>query len=121
MLKLTAAAVAKYVGGQMEIQNHNERYLYRGEIDSITVEDDLLQVTFAWLAKGEGFPPIPKKWVKDEKRDYVASLGVYIASDIGDGRLCLDSPIVGELVVLFPPNGSKLDPSKVEGLQAVQA
>jgi hypothetical protein len=129
IMQLTTQAVERFKGGQMETQNQNEGYLYRGEVEAIAVEDNELRVKFAWLAKGEGFPPIPQKWVKDDRLDYAASLYIYSASDIGssghdvggDSRLCLDSFIVGETVVLYPPNGSKLDPSEVEGLQLAQA
>jgi len=110
--------VASYVGGQMEIQNQNEGYMYRGEVAEICVENNELRAKFKWLAKAEGFPPLPTGWVKDDRLDYSASLEIYSPSDIGDGRIALHSPIVGEMVVLFPQNGSKLDPAKVEGLDA---
>ena len=125
-MQLTTQAVAKFTGGQMEIQNQGEGYLYRGEVESIAVENNELKVKFVWLAKWEGFPPLPKKWVKDDRLDYAASLEIYSASDIGAGteggnRLCLQSGIVGETVVLFPPDGSKLDRAKVEGIEPVPA
>ena len=128
-MQLTTQAVARFKGGQMEIHNRNEGYMYRGEVETIAVENNELRVKFAWLAKGEGFPPIPQKWVKDDRLDYTASLEIYSASDIGssghdtgdDSRICLNSFIASETVVLFPPNGSKLDPAKVEGLQLAQA
>jgi hypothetical protein len=116
-MKLTASSVERFKGGQMEIQNQVEEYLYRGEVATIAIEQEKLVVKFAWLAKGEGFPPIPEKWVKDDKLDYNASLQIYTVNDQGDGRTVLHSSIVGETVVLFPLGGSKLDPSKVEGLQ----
>jgi len=109
----------------MEIQNSVEKYIFRGEIESIAVEGSELKVKFAWLAKGVGFPPIPQKWVKDDKLDYAMSLDICAVSDIGpsggdvggSNRICIDCQIVGELNVLFPPDGSKLDPTKVEGLR----
>ncbi len=124
-MQLTTQLVERFTGGQIEIQNQDEGYLYRGEIETIVVENNELRVKFAWLAKGEGFPPVPQKWVKADRPDYTASLELFSASDIGssghdtggDSRLCLNSCIVSEIVVLYPPNGSKLDPSKVEGLQ----
>ena len=124
-MRLTTDLLKLYVGGQMEIQNPDEEYIYRGEVKTIVVANNELQVTFVWLAKGEGFPPIPQKGGRDDRLDYAASLEVYSASNIGPGggdvvggdRLCLNSSIVGETVVLFPPDGSKLDPAKVEGLQ----
>lgn len=128
-MKLTSKMLAQYVGGQMEIQNQGEGYIYRGEVKAIVLEGNELRVEFVWVAKGEGFPPLPKKWVKDDKLDYVISLEIYSVSNIGpsggevggDDRICFNSSIVGELAVLYPPNGSKLDPAKVEGLQLAQA
>ncbi len=120
-MKLTSADVAGFVGGQAEIQNQVERYLFRGEIESIVVEDGDLKIKFSWMAKGEGFPPLPNKWVKEDNLDYSASLEIYSVSNIGPGteggdRMCLNSMIVGENVILYPPDGSKLDSAKVEGL-----
>jgi hypothetical protein len=117
-MELTEAILAPYKGGQAEIQNEDEGYLCRGEIDDISVGGDNLIIRFAWCARGEGFPPLPERWVNEaDMSGYVASLRMYMVSDIGDGRIMLQSPIVGERTVLFPPDGSKLDPSKVEGLE----
>lgn len=116
-MKLTTENLQRFVGGQLEAQNTGEGYLYRGEIKSIKVEGDTLQVELAWMAKGEGFPPLPERWVKHDNLTYEASLQICSVSDLGGGRIALNIPIVGELIMLFPPGGSKLDPSKVEGLQ----
>jgi hypothetical protein len=113
---LTNTKVTTYVGGQMEIQNGQEGYIYRGEIAEAAVFNSELMIRFSWLAKGEGFPPVPTKWVNTDDLDYRASLDIYGVSDISDGRLALNSPYTGELVVLFPPDGSKLDPQRIEGL-----
>lgn len=121
-IAISTADLARFKGGQLEVQNAQERYLYRGEIKDIKVEGGNLAVEFNWLAEGKGYPPVPEKWVNDEPRSYEASLEIYTISDIGpspDGggnRLSLQSSIVGEIVVLYPPDGSKLDPTKVEGL-----
>lgn len=122
-MNLTTAVLAPYVGGQMEIQNPREGYVYRGEIETIEVADNAIKAKFAWLGKGKGFPPIG--WVKEDNLHYLASLEIYGTSNIGPSghevgggdRLCLSSPIVGETVVIFPRDGSKLDRSKVEGLE----
>ena len=120
-MQLTQEILARYIGGQIEVQNPIEGYLYRGEVATITVEGDTpedatLKVTLNWMAEGEGFPQFQRPPVNYDNREYAASLIIYAVSDIGDGRLCLNSPITGELVVLFPPNGNKLDPHKVVGL-----
>jgi hypothetical protein len=115
----------RFVGGQIEIQNVGERYLYRGEILGIKVENGGLTVETKWMAKGEGFPPIPEMWVVADMQSYEASLDIYTVSNIGPSggdvggsdRLCFNSSIIGEITILFPPDGSKIDPSKVEGLE----
>lgn len=120
-MQLTKEVADRYIGGQVEIQNSEERYIYRGEVTTITVEDDVLKITFNWMAQGVGFPPIPSRWVNSDQLTYDAALCVYTVSDIGDGRLCVQSHIIGETTILYPPGGSRLDPAKVEGLEASTA
>jgi hypothetical protein len=123
-VELTNQLAGTFKGGQAEIQNSGEGYIYRGEIAAISVDSDELKIQFAWLAKGEGGFPLPQKWVRDDKLAYVAGLAIYSAKkigpsrgDVGGGdRLCLNSCIIGEMLILYPPDGSKLDRSKVEGL-----
>jgi hypothetical protein len=116
-VELTQEILDGYKGGQFEIQNTVEGYLYRGDVTEIGVNsNNSVEITFAWLAKGEGFPPFPTGWVNDTNLRYAASLEIYSVSDIGDGRLCLMSPIVDETTVLYPPNGSKLSTREVKGL-----
>ena len=115
-MEITTEALSRFVGGQLEIQNKNEGYLYRGEVESIEVDGDDIKVKFAWLAKREGDPPLPERWINDEKLDYAVSRMLSSASDIGDGRISINVSIVWELLVFFPPDDSKLDPAKVEGL-----
>lgn len=119
-MQLTSEFLQQYVGGQLEIQNQDEGYLYRGEIKEAKVNGDDLNITLAWLAKGEGYPPLPERWIKDDKTTYEASLIIYSVSDIGNGRTCMNSLVVGEMVVFYPPDGSRLDPATVEGLSLEQ-
>jgi len=115
-MQLTSEMLTRFVGGQMEIQNKEESYIYRGEVKTIVVENNELKVQFVWMAKGEGFSLLPNKWIKDDHLDYAADLETYYSVDVGDDRLCFQSSVVGEMVILYPSNGSKLDPAKVEGL-----
>lgn len=115
MTQLTKEMVARYAAGQIEVQNASAGYLYRGEIDTITVEgtdeDAVLKVTLRWMVKGEGFPPLPTSWTPVDNHNYDASLQIYTAADIGDGRLSLSSFVVGETTVLFPPGYSTFNPN----------
>jgi hypothetical protein len=120
MMELTNELLQVYVGGgQLEIQNPQEKYLFRGEVESVTIKSEgdnkTLKVRFVWLAKSKKFPPTGE-WVKDDNLDYEASLINVGVSVIGIDKILLKIPIKGELCLFLPPNGSKLDPAKVEGL-----
>lgn len=114
-VELTTETLERFIGGQLEIQNQIARYVFRGEIKSISLEGDVVKVTFSWLAESkEGYPPL--HWVKSNMLEYRANTSIYRANEIDDGRVAMSSPVTGEVVIFFPPDGSKLDPKKVEGL-----
>jgi hypothetical protein len=119
-MELTQEILDRFKGGQAEIQNEGEGYLYRGEIADIYVSDDnTLNIHFVWLGKMD--PPMSGRWVNDTTLGYAASLEIYSVSDIGNGRIALNGFINNELTVLYPPDGSKLDPAKVEGLELTKS
>ncbi len=115
---LSTETLQKFAGGEAEIQNENENYLFRGEIASIAIENNELQIKFAWFAKNRGGAPpqLSEDWDIDPELDYGASLEIYYPSDIGDGRISFSSWIVGETIVLFPIDGSKMNPERIHGL-----
>lgn len=118
-MELTTELLAKYTGGQLEIQNSNEHYLFRGEIERAWVEpggmDDkgTMHIRFKWLAKmGEDF-----KWhASDESLDYSITIAVTNFSEISDQRIVYSAMYIWERGAFFLPTGSKLDPSEIEGL-----
>lgn len=122
-MKLTSEVLAPYVGGLMDIKNHGEGSIFRGETKTIIVADSSVRVEFNWLAKpkGKGFPP--NTWIKVDNLTYAASLEIYAVNNIGPSsvgggdRLCLYSPVMGEITVIHPPEGIKFDRSRVEGLE----
>ncbi len=119
-MQLTTAGLQLHIGGQIEIQNQQEEYLYRGDIKEAKVENNELHIILAWCAKGEGYPPFPNRWIKvNNIPEYAAGLQIYSVKDIGPGReggsrILLESAITNEVVTLFPRDGSKLEISRVE-------
>jgi hypothetical protein len=116
-MELTTELLARFVGGDLEIQNKVEGYMFRGLIKSIAVENRTLKICFKWLAQAVGYPPIPTSWelTDPDKWDYELGLDIVAATEDGLGRIILNASFVGEMNVLFPP-GRNLDPTKVEGL-----
>ncbi|MDB5188071.1 MAG: hypothetical protein JWO50_591 [Candidatus Kaiserbacteria bacterium] len=123
-MKLTTQDLQRYKGGQLEVRNEGEDYLYRGEIAAVEVTEGKpvpgfpsdncgdLNITLKWVAKMED----GGEWNVSDRLDYSASLLIYNVSDAEEGRLFLLSPISGEAVTLFPQGGSTLDPSRIVGL-----
>ena len=120
MLNLTNEILALYIGGQLEVQNISESYIYRGEIKVVRIENNEVQIILEWMAKGEGYPPLPLSWIYSDSLVYAADLDIYSVSNIGpcsdggDDRICLQSAATGEVTILFPSNGSKLDRSQIK-------
>jgi hypothetical protein len=120
-VELTSEKAARYIGGQIEVQNRVGGFCYLGEIATSIVEgvgeDATFRVTLTWMARG--YPHLfPVHWVNDNGNlTYERSLLIYDVLDIGDDRILLLPSVVGEsTVVLFLPGRGKLDPSRVEGL-----
>lgn len=113
-LHLTKEVVAPYKGGQLEIQNQNEGYVFRGEIKDVQIEDCTLKVEFVWLGEAS-FPPV--SWKKSGRLDYSVPLELCTAGHIGNDRIAVSSFITGELAVFYPQGSSRLDPVRVEGLE----
>lgn len=129
-MELKTADVERFVGGQLEVQNPREGYIYRAEIGTIVVLNEelppaaTLEITFTWSADGDGFPP--SRWLRSDREYYSDSLMFFTATNIGPspeggGDRILLKAASGEIATLYPPDGSKLDPSKIEEPDAVQA
>ena len=125
-MQLTTEILARFIGGQIEIQNASEGYLFRGEIETAEVDaENEMTIYLKWMAKAEGFPPTPTGWANSSDLTYQTSLRMYKVSNIGPGsegddRIRLFSQPIGETIVLYPPNGSRMDPAKVRGLNLSQ-
>lgn len=120
-ITITRKLLAKYVGGQMEIKNYKSGSLSRGQVKTIVLQKEKIDVEFDWLAKNEGTPENPKGWVKsDPSWSYVLPLKHFSVSNIGD-NLRLETSDTGEVFTLFPSDGERIDPAMVAGLQLAEA
>lgn len=123
-MQLTTEKLIPFIGGQLEIQNPSEGYLYRGEIAQAEVVGNDLKVRFAWIAKNDGGPSRPSpEWTVHDTFEYDLNLLIYRASDISMGRIGINSSFIGELAVFFPKGYTnldgeekKLERSRVKGL-----
>ncbi len=109
--------IDSYVGGQLAVRNYMKNSLYRGEIETIAIEDGELRIKLAWNAFAKGNPF--EKWVQCHTLGYEADLDLYDVEVRDDnGWVMLNSKNRSELSVLLPKgNIVLLHPSQVEGLR----
>jgi len=117
MKTLTTENMGVYVGGQVEILGTGaNEYRYRGQISKIEVlpeperpkpvgagQDATLHVEFEYICEfkhGEGYKP-------SENKPYDLGLLICAPSDIGMDRLCINSSILGEMAIFYPPAHNK--------------
>jgi hypothetical protein len=117
---LTKERLAEFVGGDMEIRLYRFNLLFRGLIETATIDDrGTLIVRFKWLAVNTGGPRQPEAtWTTEKLMEYSRDLLTYTEERASDGQIRLNSPIHEEVAILFPPNGEHLDPARVAGLTA---
>jgi len=63
--------------------------MFRGEIKTARMDKSDLVVRLNWNAKGEGYPPLPNRWVKDTDPShlyYAACLDIYQIEEMSDRR-----------------------------------
>jgi hypothetical protein len=121
MSRVTNELLAPFVGGQIEIQADifsDDLMVFRGELAALVVDGDEIKFTMTWMAQCEW----GGEWVKHDRLEYAVRLLLFAVTNAGPGetggdRLVLESPIMGERVTLFPPDGSRLDPQRVKGLK----
>lgn len=91
-----------------DLESQEDGHIYRGSISSVRREAGIICFDFAWVARLED-----GKWVKWHiNAMYVSELTPCWA--LGDGRLMFT--MLG-LAVIFPKGGSRLDPTRIQGLK----
>lgn len=104
----------RYGDGQLEVQNPNAGYVYRGEIERITITGDTVNFVMTWMAKGKN--GVPLNWVHHDNLSYSAKYTLVAkGGDMGDDRLAFPGAVSGELYVLFPRGSSEFGIDRVEG------
>ncbi len=108
-------------GDKEEIDNYFKFYqsFYRGEVTSISIEDNTLHISFRWLAKKEHLPNNKTQWTVSDiarferKLEYPAPHIYHTGSAVFEWR-----DTGGKVVVFSERDGhyTQLDPSEVIGL-----
>ena len=111
----------KLVGGEVEHVEFPEG-VFRGPIEAITIEGDVLTIVNEWTARAPINPsglPVGG-WEKVTRpggnvaRYSIADGILSPPHDIGNGRIAFTYAF--GRVTIYPQNGSKLDPARVSGL-----
>lgn len=98
------------IGGDIESQENG--IVYRGPLAEIKDDGDVIRFNSPWCAR---LNPDTGEWENWDITSSFVSKDMVKPDDTGDGRICFAMPFLG-FCTIFPNGGSKLDPSKVKGL-----
>ena len=123
-MKLTYEAVERFEGGQAMAMHPRNGYMYLGEIKTIDVDREVPRISFAWVAKSEGFHAAERKWVKADPGEFPVGDAQRSLVPMNSRHENAENPTLpwllrqeaGNTIILFPPGGWHLDPALVEGL-----
>ena len=123
-MKIRTETLAPFIGGQLEIINPKDEYIYRGEIKTAEVSvDNTLTIKFKWMARGINFTP--KRWVNETTHmTYKVSLNIFSMRKFILGKkdknkimsMVSKSNSLNDTLIFSLPGGKGLNPEKVEGL-----
>ena len=114
--RLTTKDLAPFLDGQVEVTKFRKGCVYVAHIGRLVVEGNQLRMGFPLVLNGDGYPPFPRHWVRDDSRNScVLDLGKYLVADIGPSmegggnRWFLQSADRSDSVILYPADGRKFD------------
>ena len=99
--RVRTTALTRVRGGQVMIHHWTTDDLFSGEIASAEVQDDVVSVRLAWLAKNDGTHSQPSaNWTLQPNHDLRAPLEIYFFEEICSWRLSLTSTIMRRTYIL---------------------
>ena len=98
-----------------DVETQEDGYVYRSPISGVEMRNGMVHFEAPWAARMED-----GKWKNWPVYPLSVNASTSQPSDMGSGRIQFNMPFLG-FGVIFPKGGSKLDPSKVEGLNLQEA
>ncbi|MBR9704501.1 hypothetical protein GOV12_03760 [Candidatus Pacearchaeota archaeon] len=106
-------ALGNYIKGQFEVQNPDEKTIYKGKIRNLSIDKQDLIISLYWKKRGIGYPPEARDWVRSyvldpktgkERKDleYVAALEIFKEVEVSNDRIILMSPVINDILTLTP-------------------
>jgi hypothetical protein len=121
-VELKKGDLERFSGGLVEIINHSERYYYKAEIKSITMEGTKIVMEFSWLTMVEGSAPAHGTWfITNTRKHSFDHLNYLVNSHMGRceanayHRISFYCGGTDETILLYPPMGSKPKSSRSHG------
>ncbi len=97
VIEPTQEMLSKFIGGQHEVHDKRNTYVYRGEIQNMTLCEGTISITYVWQAK-----LVDGIWYEVKPETYATDITVSLFAARRDGVLCYQTTIIGEIGTLFP-------------------
>lgn len=121
-MHLTQVVVSRFAFGQVETRKRDRQYILRGDIEIIVVNQGTLDIVCHWVALKDTSEPGTHGWVLCQIRNFSYQTAQYSydeeeLKETGVLRLTNSNDPYEDEILIHPPDGSRLDPQHVEGIE----
>lgn len=123
-MHLTQIVLSRFAYGQIETRKRGRQYVLRGDIEIIVLNGGTLEVVCFWVATKNTSGPNPHVWSVCQVKSFSYQERQYRydeaeLAETGILRLFTPSDPYEDEIFLYPPDGDRLDPSHVVGIEPV--
>jgi hypothetical protein len=124
-MHLTQVVASRFVFGQVETRKKGRQYILRGDIEIIVTNQGTLDIVCHWVAIKDTSNHSPHSWVLCKLRNFSYQIDQYRydedeLKETGVLRLTNPNDPYEDEILLYTPDGSRLDPQHVEGIEPIE-
>lgn len=123
-MRINQEIAKRFVYGQIETSKTGRQYVLRGDIEIIVISNGQLEIVCHWVALKDTSKSSTGKWVVCKIRSFKYVVAHYHYNEdrfaaIGVLELTNPDDPYEDQIMLYPPDGDRLDPKHVEGIELV--
>ena len=121
-MHLTQTVASRFSYGQVETRKKGRQYILRGDIEIIVTNQGTLDIVCHWVALKDTSKSKPHRWVLCKLRTFSYQIDQYSydeqeLNETGVLRLVNPDDPYEDEILLYPPEGNRLDPKHVDGIE----
>lgn len=121
-MRINQEIARRFTFGQIETRKRDRQYILRGDIEIIVIGNGRLEIVCHWVALKDISESSDGKWTSCHIRSFAYVVDQYHfdeqrLQETGTLELTNPNDPYEDQIVLYPPDGDRLDPRHVEGIE----